>query len=165
MADIPKENKGDEEYAMLEADELFFPRNDKGEIIAKKTFVEERIPRQIKVKEKIKDKDGIVLKDEKGKDRERTVTKTVYDVIRKGILITPLPRGEWVELTSKSKDGETTEDQDTIILEQHLISPKVKADELRKAGKHFLISKIVQKILEFSSLVFEKGKKKVNKDQ
>ena len=110
------------DWDMLQADELFFPRNEK----------EELIPKRVHIKE-----------------------------IEKDILITPMPRGEWVEMMSKSKDGETSEDQDALILEKHLIEPKVTAEQLTKSGKHFLIATIVSKILDYSSLTVDKSKKKV----
>ena len=168
MAEVLKDDKnkfGDEEYAMLEEDELFFPRNEKEEIIPKKTFVEEKIPEKKLVKEKVKDKDGNILKDKDGKDKEKLVEKTIFKSIKRGIIITPMPRGEWIEMLNIGKDGETTDDQDALILENHLIKPKTTAEKLKKSGKHFLISKIVQKILEFSSLVLVDDKKKESKDQ
>ena len=94
------------------------------------------------------------------KDGEIISKKVYLEDIKRSVVITPLPRGEWIEVMSKAKDGQTTDDQDVEIMEKHLVEPKVSAVELSKAGKHTLISKIVGEILEYSSLTLEPSDKK-----
>ena len=161
MVDVPKDKPGWEEFSMLQVDELFFPRNKEGEIIPKRISikVDER-PEVIKVKKIVKDKQGKELKDKDGKVIEKEVDETILHPIMKDILITPLARGEWLEMTRRSKDGETTKDQDTEIIEGHVLEPKVKAEDLRNTGRSTLINLIVTKILEYSSLITEPDSKK-----
>ncbi len=151
------------DLGMLQAEELFFPRNEEGELVAKKVYVKVGTETEI-VKEKVKKKEKKL--DDEGKETEIEieveveVDKEISKDKMVGIMITPLPRGEWIELMTKSDDGETTKDQDTEMLEKHLISPKVKAEDLTKSGKHFLIAAIVSKIFEYSGLTIDKKQKK-----
>ena len=88
------------------------------------------------------------------RDKENNFTpQTVYiDELKRSIVITPIPQEEWAEMLNKSQEGIlTSNEQDMNIISQHLIEPKLDIEELKKAGKHILISKVVQAILDFSA--------------
>jgi len=67
-----------------------------------------------------KDKDGKIIK-------EAPVVKFI-----------PIPRGKWVKMATTMKRDE----QDKIILTEHLIEPKVTAEEYDKAGKPMVFTAI-----------------------
>ena len=83
--------------------------------------------------------------------------QTVYiEELKRSIVITPIPQEEWVEMLNSNQEGTiTTSEQDIKIIEKHLIEPKLNVEELKKAGKHILISKVVQAILDFSAKTIE----------
>jgi len=68
------------------------------------------------------------------------------------IVFTPLPRGEWVSLVNSDK---SEKDNDSRVLEKHLIKPKMSYDDLIKAGKPALITEIITIIITESNKTFE----------
>lgn len=97
----------------------------------------------------LKESDFYFERDLKG---EFIPQKVFVKELNRNIVITPIPEEEWVKLINSSVEGVlTSQVQDLAIIEKHLIEPKVDIEELKKAGKHILISKIVQAILDFSA--------------
>mgnify|MGYP001598830457 FL=1 len=77
------------------------------------------------------------------------------------IKILPLTRGEIKAIRAGlSPSGETTEDQDSKIIEQKVLEPKLSYEELVKFGKSGYIDKIVLTILKYSSLMVDTTPKK-----
>lgn len=157
MADENKDlvgKKGFEDCSILEADDLFFARDENENIVPKKVEI------VVGTGEKVEEQKYV------GKDGKERVRRNITSVpIKKKIVITPLPRGEWIKMQRESKDGETTKDQDIEIIRKHLVHPSLtekQIGELEAKGKHYMISAIAMKILEFSSLMVEKVKKKVD---
>ena len=95
------------------------------------------------------EKDFLFEKDENNNFKPQTI---YIDELKRSIVITPIAQEEWIEMLDNSQEGTiTTTDQDIKIIEKHLIEPKLNIEELKKAGKHILISKVVQAILNFSA--------------
>ena len=101
----------------------------------------------------LKGEDFFFEKDESNNFKPQTI---YIDELKRSIVITPIPQEEWVEILNQSQDGSITNaEQDIKIIEKHLIEPKLNIEELKKAGKHILISKVVQAILDFSASTVE----------
>jgi hypothetical protein len=70
----------------------------------------------------------------------------------------PISRGKFDSITRSSRGGETTKDQDAALIAENLLIPQVTYDELVNSGRHGIISRIIQAMMEESGIVL--GQKK-----
>jgi len=68
--------------------------------------------------------------------------------IKKKIYAIPLAEGEVNKLLALTNEKE--EDKDARIIENHVIKPKLKYDDLVKTGKYFVIKAVIETILKMS---------------
>lgn len=69
----------------------------------------------------------------------------------------PLALGEFNELRTKTKTDQTSREEDARMIEDHFTVPKVKAEDLLKAGNFRLIPILIDTLFSYSGIEIGTG--------